>query len=189
MKNAANAQAQNPNQNNKSTTTAENAGDNLFAKTIINKSKAYQGEQITVTHKVYSRYQLVGLNDIKFPDYTGFWAQDVPGHQPIQVTSENIDGVVYQVAELKKSYLFAQRSGKIEIKPLGVQCVIRRQSRRAPRDLFEQFFGGGYEDVQVSAKANLFQLKFYRCLNKINLQNFLVPLAIIRSKHIYRKKN
>ncbi len=141
-------------QNNKSSSAAiESGGDNLFAKTIVSKSKAIQGEQITITHKIYSRYQLVDLRNIKFPDYTGFWSQDVPGHQTIQVTNENIDGVNYQVGELKRSYLFAQRTGKLEIKPLELECVVRTQSHRAPRDIFEQFFGGGYEDVLVKAKS------------------------------------
>jgi hypothetical protein len=157
VKNTAAAQNQQPqqqqNQTNKPATAIENAGDNVFAKTIISKSKAIQGEQITITHKVYSRLQLVDLRNIKFPDYTGFWAQDVPGHQTIQVTNENIDGVVYQVGELKRSYLFAQRTGKIEIKPMELECVVRNQSRRAPRDIFEQFFGGGYEDVLVKVKS------------------------------------
>jgi len=154
VKNPAAAQnQQQQNQNNKTPSVTENTGDNLFVKTFVSKNKAVQGEQITITHKIYSRYQLVDLRNIKFPDYTGFWAQDVPGHQTIQVTNENIDGVTYQVGELKRSYLFAQRTGKLEIKPLEVECIVRTQSRRAPRDIFEQFFGGGYEDVMIKAKS------------------------------------
>jgi len=152
-KNASSAQSQSSGQNNKAGAASENAGNDVFVKTFIDKSKAYQGEQITVTHKVYSRYQLVDLRNLKFPDYTGFWSQDVSNQKTIQVTNENLDGVAYQVAELKRSFLFAQRSGKMEIKPVEVECVIRRQSRRAPRDVFEQFFGGGYEDVQIAAKG------------------------------------
>jgi len=150
---AAQNQQQPQNQNGKSPSTVENTGDNIFVKTFVSKTKALQGEQITVTHKIYSRYQLVDLRNIKFPDYTGFWAQDVPGHQTIQVTNENIDGTVYQVGELKRSYLFAQRTGKMEITPLEVECIVRTQSRRAPHDIFEQFFGGGYEDVMVKVKS------------------------------------
>jgi len=61
--------------------------------------------------------------------------------------------VIYQVGELKRSYLFAQQTGKLEIKPLELECVVRTQSHRAPRDIFEQFFGGGYEDVLIKAKS------------------------------------
>jgi len=153
---SANAQNQgNSNQaaQNPSAPTTENINDNLFVKTIVSKTKAYLGEQITVTHKIYTRYQLRGFQDIKFPDYTGFWAQDVPSNTQIQVTNENIDGVNYQVGELKRTYLFAQRSGKLEIEPMNVECVVRKQSNKKPRDVFEQFFGGGYEDATYSVKS------------------------------------
>ncbi len=152
VKGAANAQ--NQGSQNPSTTTNENVGDNLFVKTIVSKTKAYLGEQISVTHKVYTRYQLRGFQDIKFPDYTGFWAQDVPNNgQQIQVSNENIDGVNYQVAELKHTYLFAQRTGKLQIEPMNVAVVVRKQSSKKPRDVFEQFFGGGYEDASYNVKS------------------------------------
>jgi hypothetical protein len=144
----SNQPAQNP-----SAPTTENLSDNLFVKTIVSKTKAYLGEQITVTHKIYTRYQLRGFQDIKFPDYTGFWAQDVPNNPQIQVVNENIDGVNYQVGELKRTYLFAQRSGKLEIEPMNIDCAVRKQSNRRPRDVFEQFFGGGYEDATYSVKS------------------------------------
>jgi hypothetical protein len=144
--------------NRQSSGQTENMSENLFVKTHVSKSKAYRGEQIMVTHKVYSRYQLVDIRDVKFADYTGFWAQDVDGQHVIQVTNENINGVNYQVAEIRKSFLFAQRTGKLELKPIELQCVIRRQSRRAPRDVFEQFFGGGHEDVAVHLKSNFVEV-------------------------------
>ncbi|MGQ0829664.1 MAG: BatD family protein [Bacteroidota bacterium] len=153
VKGSAGNQNNNQSSQNPSASNTENTGDNLFVRTSVSKTKAYMGEQITVTHKVYTRYQLRGFRDIKFPDYTGFWAQDMPGSQQIQLTNENIDGIGYQVAELKRSYIFAQRSGKLEIEPMVVECVVRKQSNRQPRDIFEQFFGGGYEDAVLSVKS------------------------------------
>ncbi|OFY85099.1 MAG: hypothetical protein A3F72_04970 [Bacteroidetes bacterium RIFCSPLOWO2_12_FULL_35_15] len=139
---------------NPSAPTTENVSDNLFVKTVVNKTKVFQGEQVEVSHKVYTRYQLRGFQDIKFPDYNGFWAQDVPvNNQQIQVSNENIDGVNYQVAEIKKTYLFPQRIGKLVIQPMNVECVVRKQSNKRPRDIFEQFFGGGYEDVVYAVKS------------------------------------
>jgi hypothetical protein len=132
----------------------ENISDNLFVRTNVSKTKVVQGEQITVTHKVYTRYQLRGFKDIKFPDYNGFWAQDMPmNNQQIQVTTENVDGVNYNVAELKRSYIFPQRSGKLQIEPMVAEVVVRKQSNKRPHDIFEQFFGGGYEDASYSVKS------------------------------------
>ncbi len=152
--NTQNQNQGNQNQQKPTSPSSDDIGDNLFVRTSVNKTKVYQGEQITVTHKVYTRYTLRGFQDIKFPDYTGFWSQDVPtNNQQIQVATENVDGVVYNVAELKKTYLFPQRSGKLTIEPMKAEVVIRKQSNRKPRDIFDQFFGGGFEDATYSVKS------------------------------------
>ena len=153
VKGAAGSQGGNQNPGNPSAPTTENVADNLFLKTTVSKTKVYQGEQITITHKVYTRYQLRGFNNIKFPDYNGFWSQDMPMNQQVQLTTENIDGVIYQVGELKRSYLFAQRSGKMQIDPMEAECVVRKQSNRRPRDIFEMMTGGGYEDAAYTIKG------------------------------------
>ncbi|MFL5763351.1 MAG: BatD family protein [Bacteroidia bacterium] len=144
----------NPNTATQEATTpsSEDIGDNLFARTTVSKTKAYQGEQITVVQKVYSRYQFRGFEDIKFPDYTGFFSHDVPIGQ-MQITNETLDGVTYYVIEIKRSYIFAQHSGKLEIPPVTAQCVVRKKSNRRPRTIIEQMFGGGYEDVEYTVKS------------------------------------
>lgn len=145
------AAAQNNGKQNQSNSNYA-SDDNLFARTSVSKSKAYLGEQITITQKIYTRLNIVGLQEVKYPSYNGFWSQDVPQKQ-IQVTKENIDGVPYTVAELKRSFIFAQRSGTIEIEPIEAECVIRQRSKQA-QSLFDQFFGGGgVEDVVIKAKS------------------------------------
>jgi hypothetical protein len=120
---------QNPRyQDEQASPPTENLSDNLFVRTVVSKKQAYLGEQITVTHKVYTRLNLKGFKDIKFPAYNGFWAQDVPQQQNITPVIENIDGVSYNVAELKRTYLFAQRTGKLELAPMEVECVVRERA-------------------------------------------------------------
>lgn len=137
------------------------SSENLFAKTVVSKSKVYAGEQIVVTHKVYTRMNLKGFQDVKFPSYNGFWAQEVPRTTQYEITTENIDGVNYNVVEIKKAYLFAQRSGKLEIEPIEVQCVVREKSGRQSDPFFERFFGHDpffgfdtYKDALYAIKSN-----------------------------------
>ncbi len=145
--------------NSNNTAPSENVSDNLFIRATVNKTKAVVGEQISVVYKVYTRYQLRGFQDIKFPDFNGFYSMDVPmNNQQVQVTNENLDGVNYQVAELKHSFIFPQRTGKIEIPPMEAELVVRKKSNRQPRDIFEQFFGGGYEDAVYSVKSKAVQI-------------------------------
>lgn len=156
VKGSANSQPQAQSQGRGQGTgqSEETSGDNLFVRTSVNKSRVYQGEQVTVTHKVYTRLNLVGFKDIKFPSYNSFWSQELPQQSQINLTQENIDGVSYNVAELKKVFLFPQRSGTLQVEPLEVECVVRQRSNRRPQSIFDQFFGnGGYEDVAYSAKS------------------------------------
>lgn len=134
--------------------TGDINNEDLFVRTYLSKTKCYIGEQITVTQKVYSRVDLRGFQNIKFPPYNGFWSQQEEGNKQINLQQEVLNGITYFVAEYNKVYLFPQRSGSITIEPVELECIVRRATQRQPRNIFEQFFGaGGYEDVAVKVKS------------------------------------
>lgn len=138
----------------KSNNNGEISSDELFVKTFLSKTKCYLGEQLTLTQKVYSRVDLRGFQNVKFPPYNGFWSQQENGNQQINLKQENINGVMYYVADYNKVFLFPQRVGSITIEPVELDCIVRKQTKRQPRNIFEQFFGaGGYEDVVVKLKS------------------------------------
>lgn len=147
-------QSQQPTGKEKNQYASELSNDDLFVRTFLSKTKCYLGEQITVTQKVYSRVDLRGFQNVKFPPYNGFWAQQENNNQQINLQQENVNGVNYYVADYNKVYLFPQRIGSITIDPVELDCIVRRQTKRQPRNIFEQFFGaGGYEDVAVKVKS------------------------------------
>ncbi|MES2131719.1 MAG: BatD family protein [Bacteroidota bacterium] len=134
--------------------SSEISNDDLFVRTYLSKTKCYIGEQITITQKVYSRVDLRGFQNIKFPPYNGFWSQQQEGNKQINLQQENLNGINYYVAEYNKVYLFPQRTGAITIEPVELECIVRRATQRQPRNIFEQFFGaGGYEDVAIKVKS------------------------------------
>lgn len=134
-------------------------GEEVFIRTTVSKTKCYMGEQILVTQKVYSRLDLRGFQNVKFPSYNGFWSQQQEGNQNIQLAVENLDGVNYYVGEFSRTYVFPQRSGQITIDPTELECVVRKQTNKKPRSIFEQFFGGGgFEDVSVKVKSKPIKL-------------------------------
>lgn len=144
----------NPQRSQQATPPSHNISDNLFVRTIVSKRKAYLGEQIVVTQKLYIRgLNLRGFRDIKFPSYNGFWSQDMAQPQNYSLTTETIDGVVYSVAELKRSYLFAQRTGKIELPPIEVECIVRERVRS--NDMWSDPFGifDTYRDAAYTVKS------------------------------------
>jgi hypothetical protein len=133
---------------------SEVSNDDLFVRTYLSKNKCYIGEQITLTQKVYSRVDLRGFQNVKFPPYNGFWSKQEDNQRQINLQQENVNGVNYYVAEYNTVYLFPQRVGSITIDPVELDCIVRRATKKQPRNVFEQFFGGGgYEDVVVSVKS------------------------------------
>ncbi len=157
--NSANAYNPYANQQNTTTTTpqysSDKSSDDVFIRTFVTKKSCYIDEQIVVTQKVYSRLNLRGFQNYKMPGYNGFWSQNEnQKNKQIELGQENIDGVMYYVAEFTKSYLFPQRSGQLTIEPMEIDCIVRKRSSKQPQNIFEQFFGGGgYEDVVVKAKS------------------------------------
>jgi hypothetical protein len=147
-------QAQTPQGKEKNQYASEISNEDLFVRTYLSKTKCYLGEQLTLTQKVYSRVDLRGFQNVKFPPYNGFWSQQETGNQNIDLKQENVNGVTYYVAEYSKVYLFPQRAGTISIGAIELDCIVRRQTKRQPRNIFEQFFGaGGYEDVAIKVKS------------------------------------
>jgi hypothetical protein len=115
-------------------------GDNLYLRAAVDKSRIYQGEQITVTYKIYTRVSVVNYQITKVPALTGFWSEDVDVPKQIQLTTETINGKQYRVGILKKVALFPQRSGTLDLDPMEVECVVQMQAKRRANDLFDQFF-------------------------------------------------
>lgn len=141
-----------PNQQQQQQAPPEVSGEDIFVRTFVNKKQCYLGEQITVTQKVYSRLNLRGFQNFKAPSYDGFWSKDEERKGQIQLNVENVDGVNYYVAEFMKTYLFPQRTGKLTISPIEIDCIVRQQTRKQ-QSVFDQFFGGGYQDVVAKIKS------------------------------------
>ncbi len=132
---------------------AATSDDDLFVRTFVSKSTCFQGEQIIITHKIYSRVSC-GVKDIKLPAYSGFWSQADRQTGQTGWQSENLDGIRYNVATIATTYAFPQHAGKLSIEPIELEMVVRRKSNRPPRDIFEQMMGvNGYEDVLVKIKS------------------------------------
>jgi len=140
-----------PSKNQQSGTQGPAGGDNIFIKTSVSKSNVFLGEQVILTHKVYTRVNLLGFQGAKIPSYTGFWSQEVPGQAQFTVGKEVLNGIQYSVVEFKKTFLFAQRSGTLEIDPIELDAVVRQQSSR--RQDPWSLFGPTVEDVAYKLKG------------------------------------
>lgn len=129
-------------------------GGDLFIRTGLSKSKCYIGEQITITQKVYCRFQIIGFQKFSQPTYDGFYSQAQESVSKGQLAMENIDGVNYYTYELFRTIAIANKSGKINLTAVEGDIVVRKQTSAKPKNIFEQFFGAaGYEDIPVTARS------------------------------------
>jgi uncharacterized membrane protein len=133
-------------------------GQDIFVRVNVDKRKVYQGEPMIATLKIYSRVDLVGFQDIKFPAFTGFWNEEIQSNSQIDLKPEVIDGVQYQVGTFKQMVLTPQKSGSISIDPFEVDAVVRQRAQRRGRSLFDQFFGS-YENVAVKLKSQAMKIE------------------------------
>lgn len=112
--------------------------ENVFIRAFIDKKQVYQGEQVTVTYKLYRRIEIYNLSIAESPVFTGFWSQDLDVSNALNFVNEEYQGKMYAAAVIKKTALFAQRSGDLEIEPMSLEGVARVQVE-APS--FGNFFG------------------------------------------------
>jgi hypothetical protein len=128
-------------------------GDKIFIRAIVNKSSVFLGEAVSVTYKIYSKYNQINFSDLRFPTFNGFYTEDVPMGKNDKLEVEEYNGTNWYTAELKKSLLLPQKSGKLDIPSLEATCVVRERTQGG-QNFFDQFFGGGYRDVSVKVKSN-----------------------------------
>jgi hypothetical protein len=154
--------AANQNQGNQNRNQEQSTGDNsdLFIRATVDKSKVYVGEQLLVTFKIYTKVNIVQNALTKAPVFNGFWSEDIISpNQQATLRPEVWDGVQYQVAEIKKTILMPQRAGTLEITEMVMDFVKRIQQRGRSNSFFDQFFGGGYQDVRVTVKSKVLKIE------------------------------
>jgi hypothetical protein len=120
------------------------AGD-LFLRVILNRDNVYIGEPVTATVKLYTRIDISGLNDIKYPSFNSFLKEDIQTPEPKSLKRENIDGVIYGTAIVQQFLLFPQVAGDLTIDPVEVTALV--QQRSGQNDPFFGDFFSTYVNV------------------------------------------
>jgi len=97
----------------------------LFIKAIVDKTNVYLGQQINVTYRLYTRVNIEQNQAASTPELNGFWSEDIKqqgGQVPMHI--EVYKGTRYEVADLKKTILFPERSGDLTVDPLAMTFII-----------------------------------------------------------------
>lgn len=132
-------QQQSPRSNGQPQASNDLAAD-LFLTASVDRKIVYQNEPVIVDYKLYFRPQVTNYAFSNQPNYGDFWAEEFPGLDQPQVSSEMVNGVQFRVATVKKVALFATSAGKKTIPSLQMEVSVRMRERRGRRDIFDSFF-------------------------------------------------
>lgn len=121
--------------------------DNVFVRTLVDKTNVFQGEQLVITYKLYTRASLSNVNLSESPTYKSFWVEEIDTGDT-QYKSEIYKGQEYRTAVIQKVILFPQRPGKLRIDPIKLESLVKVRSGRGRRSqsIFDAFFET-YQDV------------------------------------------
>lgn len=113
------------------------ADNNLYLVADVSKTNPYINEPITVVYKLYFSYNIGISNwrEINKPKYNDFWSQNIDIKQ--LVAEEGMfKGERFRYVVLRKTVLYPQKSGKLEIEPLSLDIDVQLPTNR--RDIFGQ---------------------------------------------------
>lgn len=89
-----------------------------YLRAVLSKASCFKGEQLLFRVLLYTRNRIEAVNMLSSPSFAGFWQEWFPTPPSIAAGSENVNGVIYQVYEIRKAALFAGESGTLVIPSL-----------------------------------------------------------------------
>lgn len=102
-----------------------NLNEAFFVQVEVDKTEAYEGEQIVANWYVLARGTVERLERLKFPTLKGFWKEDIDAAPQTRFTQEIVSGVLFQKAPLASHALFPISSGEAIIDEYKVKATIR----------------------------------------------------------------
>jgi hypothetical protein len=91
---------------------------------VISKKSCFKDEQLLFRILLYTRNRIEAVNMVSSPSFAGFWQEWFPLPQSITASSENVNGVIYQVYEIRKAALFPNESGNLTIPALQFELQL-----------------------------------------------------------------
>ena len=113
------------------------ANDAIHLVAEISKGNPYVNEPITVVYKLYFSYNIGITNwrELNKPKYNDFWSQNIDIKQLVAEEGK-YNGEKYRCVVLRKTVLYPQKSGKLEIEPLSLDIDVQVPTNR--RNFFGQ---------------------------------------------------
>lgn len=120
----------------------ENDADNIASENVhlvaeISNTNPYLNEAITIVYKLYVSHEVSitrTWREIDSPKYADFWSQNIDNRGDSKIYEGTYQGKDYRYVILRRTVLYPQKTGKLNIEPLTLDVPIDVMSNR--RDIF-----------------------------------------------------
>lgn len=125
------------------------ASENLHLVAEISDTRPFINEAITVVYKLYvsQRVNVSDWRQLDNPKFSDFWSQNIDIRR-LQVENGEYQGEPYRYVVLRKTVLYPQKTGELDIEPLTLNVSVEVPGNR--RDIFGNRF---YETVEKVVAA------------------------------------
>jgi hypothetical protein len=125
------------------------ASENLHLVAEVSNANPYLNEAITVVYKLYVSPSISVSNwrEIDNPKFSDFWSQNIDIRQ-LRAENGEYKGQPYRFVVLRKTVLYPQKTGELDIEPLALSVSVDVPSER--RDIFGSRI---YRTVQKTVAA------------------------------------
>ncbi len=128
----------------------EESGNDLFITLSFDRKEVYLGEHILATVKIYTKVDISGINEIKYPAFDGFLKTDLNTPPLTSLRRENVNGTIYGTGVVQQFLLYPQVTGEIAIDPVQISVMVQQKSGRS-----DPFFGDFFSTYTTVPKAAL----------------------------------
>lgn len=132
----------------------------VFVRIELNKSKAYEQEEVIATYKLYidPKLRLRQVESVRYPEFEGFVSQPVYDTPERGFVIEKYNGRYYNVVFLQQWVVLAQRPGQLNISPAEIEVEVslprKLKSTGDPMQDFLNASRGGYLNLKRHLKTS-----------------------------------
>jgi hypothetical protein len=134
------------------------AGKDLFINLSVNRKEIFLGEPVVATVKIYSRVNIAGINEIKYPSFNSFLRSDIETPPLTALRQENVNGTIYGSGVIQQFLLYPQVTGEISIDPVQISVLVQQKTRGESDPFFGDFFSS-YQTVPKAAESKPVKIK------------------------------
>jgi hypothetical protein len=145
VKQAVSQQGSNTDQTN---INVESGGKDIFLDLSLDRKNVYIGEHIVAAVKIFTRVNLAGINEIKYPAFNEFLKTDLDTPPLNSLRQESINGTIYGTGIIQQFLLYPQVTGQITIDPVQISVLIQQKTGQS-----DPFFGDFFATYQSVPRA------------------------------------